>query len=148
MRYPSISCMACSSIIYENLCFGKNFKLSFTVWSCPLVSTAVVEPFTTVLCAHFLLEHTVVTIMYDNEALYDTRRRNLDFDTVRYRLFLLFFSPLTASLRCDGALNVDTTEFLANLVPYPRILFLLSSYVPFISAKMAHHEQLSVAASP
>ena len=29
-------------------------------------------------------------------------------------------SSLTASLRFDGALNVDITEFQTNLVPYPR----------------------------
>merc|ERR1712195_396691 len=32
---------------------------------------------------------------------------------------------LTASLRFDGALNVDITEFQTNLVPYPRIHFML-----------------------
>ena len=30
-----------------------------------------------VLCVHSLLEHTDVTIMYDNEALYDICRRRL-----------------------------------------------------------------------
>ncbi len=29
-------------------------------------------------------------------------------------------SSITASLRFDGALNVDLTEFQTNLVPYPR----------------------------
>merc|ERR1712086_1145806 len=33
-------------------------------------------------------------------------------------------SSLTASLRFDGALNVDITEFQTNLVPYPRIHFM------------------------
>ncbi|KAG2270367.1 hypothetical protein Bca4012_072547 [Brassica carinata] len=42
-------------------------------------------------------------------------------------------SSLTASLRFDGALNVDVTEFQTNLVPYPRIHFMLSSYAPVIS---------------
>ena len=34
---------------------------------------------------------------------------------------------ITASLRFDGALNVDLTEFQTNLVPYPRIHFPLVS---------------------
>merc|ERR1719424_1341088 len=54
-------------------------------------------------------------------------------------------SSLTASLRFDGALNVDITEFQTNLVPYPRIHFMVSSYSPVISAEKAYHESLSVA---
>merc|ERR1712182_23048 len=49
------------------------------------------------------------------------------------------------ALRFDGALNVDVTEFQTNLVPYPRIHFVVSSYAPVISAEKAYHEQLSVA---
>lgn len=37
-------------------------------------------------------------------------------------IICLYFS-ITASLRFDGALNVDLTEFQTNLVPYPRIHF-------------------------
>merc|ERR1711865_1133444 len=95
--------------------YGKKSKLSFTVWACPQVATAVVEPYNTVLCVHSLLEHTDVTIMYDNEALYDICRRNLDIERPTYtnlnRLLAQIISSLTASLRFDGALNVDITEF-------------------------------------
>merc|ERR1712054_462946 len=129
--------------------YGKKSKISFTVWSCPQVATAVVEPYNTVLCVHSLLEHTDVTKLVDNEALYDICRRNLDIERPTYtnlnRLIAQIISSLTASLRFDGALNVDVTEFQTNLVPYPRIYFVVSSYAPVISAEKAYHESLSVA---
>ena len=60
-----------------------------------------------VLCVHSLLEHTDVT-MYDNEALYDICRRNLDIERPTYtnlnRLIAQIISSLTASLRSLSAL--------------------------------------------
>ncbi|MCO5584552.1 hypothetical protein L7F22_038480 [Adiantum nelumboides] len=52
---------------------------------------------------------------------------------------------VTASFCFDGALKVDVIEFQTNLVPYPKIHFMLSPYVPVISAAKAYHEQLFVA---
>ena len=41
---------------------------------------------------------------------------------------------VAASLRFDGAFNIDITEFQINLVPHPRINFIMSSYAPLITS--------------
>jgi len=139
------------SLLLERLSvdYGKKSKLGFTVYPSPQVSTAVVEPYNSVLSTHSLLEHTDVDIILDNEAIYDICRRSLDVERPSYtnlnRLVAQVISSLTASLRFDGALNVDITEFQTNLVPYPRIHFMLSSYAPVISVAKAGHEALNVA---
>jgi len=73
------SALGCLMLERRSVVYGGKSKLCFTVWSLPQVSTAVAEPFSSVLCIHSLLERTDMTIMYDYEALFDICRRNLDF---------------------------------------------------------------------
>uniref|UniRef100_A0A8C0TTE9 Tubulin alpha chain n=2 Tax=Canis lupus familiaris TaxID=9615 RepID=A0A8C0TTE9_CANLF len=113
-----------TSLLMERLSvdYGKKSKLEFSIYPAPQVSTAVVEPYNSILTTHTTLEHSDCAFMVDNEAIYDICRRNLDIERPTYtnlnRLISQIVSSITASLRFDGALNVDLTEFQTNLVPY------------------------------
>ncbi|PHJ24759.1 tubulin alpha chain [Cystoisospora suis] len=128
--------------------FGRKPKLNFCVWPSPQVSTSVVEPYNAVLSTHSLLEHTDVAVILDNEAVYEICLKSLDIQVPSYcdlnRIIAQVISSVTSSLRFDGALNVDMTEYQTNLVPYPRIHFLLTSYAPLLSASKYRHEQMNV----
>jgi len=87
-----------------------------------------------------------VSVILDNEAVYDICRRSLDIERPTYtnlnRLIAQVVSSMTASLRFEGALNVDLTEFHTN--SYPRIHFMLSSYAPVTAAAKVCMEAFSV----
>eukprot|EP01103_Thecamoeba_quadrilineata_P017524 TRINITY_DN6260_c0_g1_i1.p1 TRINITY_DN6260_c0_g1~~TRINITY_DN6260_c0_g1_i1.p1 ORF type:complete len:466 (+),score=102.71 TRINITY_DN6260_c0_g1_i1:49-1398(+) len=128
--------------------YRKKCKLDFCIYPSPKVSTAVVEPYNSVLTTHSLLEYTDVAFLLDNEAIYDICKNSLDIKKPTFsnlnRLVAQVISSLTASLRFEGPLNVDLNEFQTNLVPYPRIHFMLCSLAPVMSAEKASNERFSV----
>lgn len=95
------------------------------------------------------MEHSDCAFLVDNEALYDICTQQLDMEKPNYvnlnRIFSQVISALTASMRFDGSINVDLSEFQTNLVPYPRIHFPLVTYAPFQSVVKAAHERVTVA---
>ena len=96
------------------------------------------EPYNAILTTHTSMEHCDVSFIVDNEAIYDICRKNLGNARPTYtslnRVCAQIISSITASLRFDGAINVDLNEFQTNLVPYPRIHFPMATYSPIISA--------------
>ncbi|XP_045444318.1 tubulin alpha chain-like 3 [Pipistrellus kuhlii] len=139
-----------TSLLMEHLSmqYGKKTKLEFSVYPAPRISTAVVEPYNSILTTHYTLEHSDCTFMMDNEALYDICHHKLGVDRPSYtiinRLIGQAVSSITASLRFEGPLNVDLNEFQTNLVPYPRIHFPMTALAPIISADNAYHKDFSV----
>ncbi|XP_049829420.1 tubulin alpha-1 chain-like isoform X2 [Schistocerca gregaria] len=139
-----------TSLLMQRLAdsFRKKTKLEFVVYPAPQVSTAVVEPYNSILMTHSNMEYSDCSFMVDNEAIYDICRQKLDIDRPTYknlnRLISQVVSSVTASLRFDGALNVDLNEFQTNLVPYPRIHFPLTAYAPVLCTRKSFHGGMTV----
>ena len=103
------------NLILERLSvdYGKKTKLGFQVYPSPNLSTAVVEPYNSLFSLHCYLSNLDASVVLDNQAVYSICRKNLDIWMPNYcnlnRLIAQVVSSLTASIRFDGALNVDLT---------------------------------------
>ncbi|XP_035759257.1 tubulin alpha-8 chain [Egretta garzetta] len=93
-----------TSLLMERLSmdYGKKSKLEFAIYPAPQVSTAVVEPYNSILTTHTTLEHSDCAFMVDNEAIYDICRRNLGIERPTYtNLHRLIAEPNNQMVKCD-----------------------------------------------
>merc|ERR1712173_407384 len=124
--------------------YRKKSKIGFEIYPSPQISTCIVEPYNAMLATHWLLDHTEVSVVLDNEAIYAIAQKQLDIDHPTYAnlnmVIAKVISSMTASLRFDGELNVDLGEFQTNLVPFPRLHFMTTALAPVISKKKQTHE--------
>jgi len=119
--------------------YRKKPKLGFEVYPSPTISTCVVEPYNALLTTHWLTDHTEISVVLDNEAIYEICQKQLDIERPSYetlnRLISKAVSSMTASLRFQGELNMDLQEFQTNLVPFPRLHFMITSMAPVTTEK-------------
>merc|ERR1712226_1468273 len=133
-------------LILERLAvdYRKKSKIGFEIYPSPNISTCIVEPYNGLLSTHWLLDHTDVSLVLDNEALYEICQKKLDIKKPSYdnlnRIIAKVVSSMTAALRFDGELNVDMNEFQTNLVPFPRLHFMTTSLAPVISKTKSDRE--------
>merc|ERR1712117_649226 len=133
-------------LILERLAvdYRKKSKIGFEIYPSPTISTCIVEPYNGLLSTHWLLDHTDVSLVLDNEAIYEISQKKLDLAKPNYsnlnRIIAKVVSSMTAALRFTGELNVDMNEFQTNLVPFPRLHFMTTSLAPVVAKKKASHE--------
>ena len=108
------------------------------------------SPYNSLLASTKLIEHADCVLPIDNEALIrmiasftdeeeeaklnakqKKKKAYADMNSIIANLL----SNLTCSMRFPGSLNVDMNEITMNLVPYPRMHFLLSSISPVHSIR-------------
>jgi tubulin alpha len=108
----------------------------------------VVEPYNALLTTHWLLDHTEVSVLLDNEAIYGICQKRLGIPRPSYdnlnKLITKVISSMTASLRFEGELNVDLNEFQTNLVPFPRLHFMTTGMAPILSKDKSDTEDSDV----
>merc|ERR1712131_535027 len=73
-------------LILERLAvdYRKKSKIGFEIYPSPNISTCIVEPYNGLLSTHWLLDHTDVSLVLDNEALYDICKTKLDIKKPSY----------------------------------------------------------------
>merc|ERR1712079_250783 len=128
--------------------YRKKSKIGFEIYPAPKISTCIVEPYNAMLSTHWLLDHTEVSVLLDNEAIYGICQKQLDIDRPSYSdlniIISKVISSMTASLRFDGELNVDLGEFQTNLVPFPRLHFMTTALAPVVSMEKKNHEAQTI----
>ena len=122
--------------------YRKKSKLTFSVYPSIAYSTNVVAPYNALLSSHWMLDHTELTAVLDNEAGYELCQRRLEIKAPTYddvnRLFAKPISSITCGLRFEGELNVDLNEFQTGLVPFPRLHFHTCSIAPIYNREKKH----------
>ena len=100
-----------TSLLMERLSveYAKKSKLEFSVYPAPRVSTAVVEPYNSILTTHTTLEHSDCAFMVDNEAIFDLCCRNLNCERPTYTNLNRLIAQVPAA-RCRHHLDISFTR--------------------------------------
>lgn len=122
-----------------------------TTWSIlpsPKVSDTVVEPYNATLCFHQLVEMSDLTFNIDNEALFDICQRTLKKNDPSYSdlnaLVANVMAGSSTTLRFPGQLNADLRKLAVNMVPFPRLHFLMCGFAPLTAPGSAKYQKLTV----
>ncbi|KAE8712622.1 dehydrogenase/reductase SDR family protein 7-like [Hibiscus syriacus] len=94
---------------------------------------------------HQLVENADECMVLDNEALYDICFRTLKLTTPScdWRSEPATMSGVTCSLRFPGHLNFDLRKLAVNLIPFPRLFFMVG-FAPLTSRGSQNYISLTI----
>lgn len=119
-------------------------RVVFAITSAPQVSNNIVAPYNESLLMHKLIKYSDASILFDNEAVYDICRKNLDIERPNYinlnRIISQVMASVTAPMRFEGPDNSSLKQWIDSLVEASR-RFLVPVFTPIISAEKAYREQ-------
>jgi tubulin alpha len=129
--------------------FGKKIRFNFTLAPCDNTKESVIADYNSILAFHSLLEHSDLTVLLQNDSIYDILRYNLDIEEPTFnnanKLIAKYMADLTCGIRSsDGSTSESLKDMVANVVPYPRIHFMSASQAPWISKDRENQSNPSV----
>lgn len=112
-------------------------------------SDCVVEPYNSVLTMNTLIECSDATFTIDNSALYRICNNNLKIPQPTFgdinHIVSQAITNTTASLRFPGiSNNTDIRKLCTNLIPFPRLHFLVTGHAPLASRSQMIYDKLEV----
>ena len=128
--------------------FPDRMMSTFSVVPSPKVSDTVVEPYNATLSIHQLVENADLSMVLDNEALYDICYRTLRMTAPSFgdlnHLISVVMSGVTCCLRFPGQLNADLRKLAVNLIPFPRLHFFMVGFAPLYAKDAYDYRSLSI----
>lgn len=107
----------------------------------------VVEPYNSIFSLDYLIENSDITVVLDNEALYNicnsVLKISANFGDLNH-LISTGIGGATTCFRFPGQLNSDLRKLAVNLVPFPRVHFVAPSFVPLTSRDNQPYRALTV----
>eukprot|EP01041_Mallomonas_annulata_P001635 gene1635-3170_t len=121
---------------------------TFSVIPSPKISDIVVSPYNAVLSMNELIEHPDECFIFDNDALYSicSNIEHLSIPIFKdlNNLICNAMVGITCSLRFPGQLNCDIRKLAVNMIPFPRLHFLMTSYAPVTSLNLLKYQSKTI----
>ena len=141
-----------NSLLLEELktLFPKKVKFNVAVTPSGTGREGVLSDHNSTLAIHSLLEHSDLTVMLQNESIYNILKYQLDIEEPSLksvnRLIARHLADITSGARrLEGPATQTLQEMLSNLVPYPTIKLLTASLSPWLPKELEHQANPSVA---
>ncbi|XP_002133947.1 probable tubulin beta chain CG32396 [Drosophila pseudoobscura] len=140
-----------TSLIMEALVeqYPDNLLCNYVTIPSPNMSQVVVEPYNALLSTPALVNNSHLTFCLDNEALFQICNRNLKIKMSGYEhinhIVALTMSGITTCLRFPGQLNAGLRKIYVNMVPFPRLHFLIPGFAPLVTCTQQQFSKGTVA---
>ncbi|CAF0809546.1 unnamed protein product [Rotaria sp. Silwood1] len=120
---------------------------SYSIFPALSMSQVVVEPYNSVLTMNHLIENTDETFCFDNITLFDILSKTLRLSSANFtdinQILAQVMIGITACFRFPGQLNMDLRKLAVNMIPFPTLHFLTTSFSPLYARQIFRYQNIN-----